>query len=588
MLCLLLGCCAAMGSTGDAAMSATEGNTTVKQSRSEQPLYVYGLESPGAAQSYDEAMAVACLQGIINRGGPRLCVLSSGNARARYWLDIMSQDGQWLANRNHVAVSGLDALVKLAGDGLKGAIIWDPDVPATVNVATIIAGVRDGVVLSPELAAQCLPEWDLPVLEDLRGRFDGSDCGSSKNEAYRWVIGEYLEKGLCSSHFLCLFEDACSTRAAGDVAYVVTRDWAVANRAFVFDLSPWGDEIPKDDPGQPLGTDLETYRMLLSAMLEQSAGKCMTEMTGFFAFWKYSNIAGYSSKHEPVPTEWETVHLISPYNCYQNTISSHCYNQSLHSQAPFRKLKQQRPQPMTTVEDKAYLCFLMADYDSATPLYDFLPRHWEDANRGKIPLAWGINPNLIETYPDIIAHCYATATPNDHFTSDASAAGYFNPNRVQPQYLGLLAKHNEEFFDATDMTIAPMVLDWDAPTPAVKDAFTKFAPDGYATIIMDLHGTGGALPTPHVWKGMPVVELINNTCNFSSPKQTADAIHGAIMARGNTKPGFYFFRIVWVSPSAVMDSLAIFREEHPEMPIEVVDPYNFFALFKKHDQHVAP
>jgi len=588
MLRLLFGCCVVICFTGNAAAPQSEGKTTVNKAESEQPLYVYEFPNPGGAQSYDEAMAVACLQGIINREGPQLYVLSSATARPRYWLDILSQDRQWLANRNQVAVSGLDALVKLAGDRLKGAVIWDPEVPATVNVATTIAGVRDGVVLSPELAAQCLPKWNIPVLDDLTGRFDGAQSRSKKNDAYRWVIGEYLDKGLCSSHFLCLFEDACSTRAAGDVGYVVTRDWAVMNRAFVFDLSPWGDETPKDDPGQPLGTDLETYRMILSAMLDQSAGTCMTEMTGFFAFWKYSNVAGYSSKHEPVPTEWETVHLISPYNCYQNTISSHCYNQSLHSQAPFQGLKQRRPQPMTTVEDKAYLCFLMADYDSATPLYDFMPRHWEDPNRGKIPLAWGINPNLVETYPDVIAHFYATATPNDHFTSDASAAGYFNPNRVQPQYLRLFIEHNQRFFGATDMSIAPMVLDWDAPTPAVKDAFTKFAPDGFATIVMDMHGTGGALPKPHVWKGMPVLELINNTCNFSSTKQTADAIYGAIVERGNAKPGFYFFRIVWVSPSSVIDSLALLREEHPEVVFEVVDPYNFFALFKKHAQHVAP
>ena len=54
------------------------------------------------------------------------------------------------------------------------------------------------------------------------------------------------------------------TRYKGDLSYVVTRDWAVYNRGFVYDLSPWGDETPLDDPGQALGTDLETYKMVLS------------------------------------------------------------------------------------------------------------------------------------------------------------------------------------------------------------------------------------------------------------------------------------------------------------------------------------
>jgi hypothetical protein len=191
---------------------------------------------------------------------------------------------------------------------------------------------------------------------------------------------------------------------------------------------------------------------------------------------------------------------------------------------------------------------------------------------------------LIETYPDIFNYLYATATPNDHFTSDASAAGYFNPNRIEPKNLSLMVKHNKHFFRATDMTMAPMVLDWDQPSAAVKDAFTKFSPDGYATIVMDMHETGGTTPKPQVWKGMPVTELINNTCNFENPKQTSNAMFGAMKERGNSIPGFYFFRIVWTPPTSVMESLAVFRAEHPEVPIEVVDPYSFFALFKKHYQ----
>lgn len=543
-------------------------------------FYTYQPDAAAGATAYDEALAVACFQGILNRDEPRLYVLSATNGRPRYWLDILSADDGWLAGRNRNALSGLDALRELVGNRVKGAVIWDPNVPATVNVATTIAGAKDGVVLSPEMADGYLSRWGLPILDDLRGRFDGSETRSAKNDAYRWAIREYLEKGLCSSKLFCLFEDAAQCRETGNIGYVVPRDWAMKHRAFVFDLSPWGDEVPRDDQQQPLGTDLATYRMMLEELLRQSAGQHMTELTGFFPFWKYSNVGGNPSKHEPVPTEWETVWLISPYNCYQNTISSDCYNQSFHGQAPFTNLAQRRPDVSKKLEAKAYVCILMADYDSATPLYDFLPNHWGDPGRGKIPLAWGINPNLIDTYPDLIAHFCKTATGNDFFTADASAAGYFNPNRVQPQYIPLMLKHNSHYFRATGMSIAPMVLDWAEPSDAVKDAFAAFAPHGFATIVMDLHGNGGKVPKPHVWKGMPVTELINNTCNFSSPKQTADAMYGAINDRGARAPGFYFFRIVWTPPTKVIESVELLRTDHPELQIEVVDPYTFFALFR--------
>jgi len=371
------------------------------------------------------------------------------------------------------------------------------------------------------------------------------------------------------------------TREKGDVNYVVTRDWPVRNKSFVYDLSPWGDEAPLDDPDQRLGTDLETYKLMLEAVMKLTDGKQMTEVAGFFSFPKYSNVPGYESKHDPVPTEWETVYLISPYNCYQNTVAHLCFNQSVHAQAPVAELQQGRPELKDPEAGKTYLCFLMADYDSATPLYDFLPKHWSDTARGDIPLAWGINPNLIETYPDVIQYFYDTKSPNDFFTADASAAGYMNPNRIDAAHLPLFIKHNKRFYERLDMSLSPMVLDWDEPTAAVKDAFRQFSPDGFSTIVIDMHNNGGEGPEPHVWDGMPVMELINSACNFSTPQQTANELSLEIPApRDGVEPGFYFFRIVWTSPSQVIAALDELRKLRPELDIEVVDPYNFFHLFK--------
>jgi hypothetical protein len=547
-------------------------------------IYGYTLAHDGSPRSYDEAMAAATLQGIINRQAPRLYLFSRKDDRPAYWLKVLSAPGRWLHGKRIVPLPDLGALVRLAGDRLRGAVIWDPAVPASVNVATTIAGVDDAVVLSPEMAARCLGPWKLRVLDDLRGRFTGAETGSRKNDAYRWAVREYLARGRCSAHLVCLYEDAFTTRARGDIGYVLTRDWAIKNRAFVFDLSPWGDEVPADDPGQRPGTDLKTYGWILAEMLKRSAGRQMTELAGFFAFAKYSNVPGHRGAHDPVPTEWETVWLISPHNCYQNTVASDCYNQSLHSQAPRRPLVQRRPPAGPKLANKAYLAILMADYDSATPLYSFLPTHWNDPDRGKLPLAWGVNPNLVETYPDLIAHLYQTATPNDHFTADASAAGYMNPNRVRREHLPLFVRHNLRFFRETDMTIAPMVLDWDEPSSAVKDAFREFAPDGFATIVMDLHATGGKSPRPQVWKGMAVTNLINSACNFADPAESAEILYSHLKDRPRDAPGFYFFRIVWVGPGQVVQTLAALRRKHPELDWELVDPYTFFALFKEHQR----
>jgi hypothetical protein len=188
---------------------------------------------------------------------------------------------------------------------------------------------------------------------------------------------------------------------------------------------------------------------------------------------------------------------------------------------------------------------------------------------------------LIETYPDIVSFYYQTATKNDFFVSDASAAGYFNPNRVQEQYIPLLVKHNKYFFEQTDMSIAPMVLDWDEPTNAVKDAFTHFSPDGYATIILDFHEKGGKPPKPHVWKGMPILEMLNTACSTQDSKLIAELISRSIKEDSLDSPRFYYIRIVWVKPSIIIEALESLRKDHPELNIIAVDPYTFYELFKK-------
>ena len=56
---------------------------------------------------------------------------------------------------------------------------------------------------------------------------------------------------------------------------------------------------------------------------------------------------------------------------------------------------------------------------------------------------------------------------------------------------------------------------------------------------------------------------------------------GAIRDRGNQTPGFYFFRIVWVNPTQISDTLAALRRQRPKLPFELLDPHTFFTLFRE-------
>ncbi len=42
----------------------------------------------------------------------------------------------------------------------KGAVVYDPDVPDTINLATMLAGLEDRLMLAPE-------QLDLPVIQSI-------------------------------------------------------------------------------------------------------------------------------------------------------------------------------------------------------------------------------------------------------------------------------------------------------------------------------------------------------------------------------------------------------------------------------------
>ena len=66
-----------------APASGAAGGTTAAL-RGGQWLHTYTLAQDGSPEAYDESMAVACLQGIINRPAPALYVLSRKNTRPQY------------------------------------------------------------------------------------------------------------------------------------------------------------------------------------------------------------------------------------------------------------------------------------------------------------------------------------------------------------------------------------------------------------------------------------------------------------------------------------------------------------------------
>jgi len=117
------------------------------------------------------------------------------------------------------------------------------------------------------------------------GMFTGNITGSVKRDAYNWAINFFIRTGLSNPLFLAYYIDAywasLGDTDGWDKATLQNRDYFVSNRAFFFDLSPWDDEAPVDEPSQPLGSDLAAFRSMLQACNAAAHNSSFIRIGGF-------------------------------------------------------------------------------------------------------------------------------------------------------------------------------------------------------------------------------------------------------------------------------------------------------------------
>jgi len=550
---------------------------------------------------YDTLKLVASLQGVVNRDEPRLLIRFLRGAGTDgdisidgYWLHFMQRD--WLKNIEIERMHTLDGLLARFSESIEGVVIWDPNVLATGNVAATICGVEGWLPIRADstLYAQVVdggPQF--PVKLSLVGKFGGSRSGSAKCDAYLWAKDTYLDADKCNPELMAYFIDAY-TQEPGKPGFhyhdlhnatLANHDYYIANRAFFFDLGPWGDETPVDDPGQPLGTDRDTLCALLRSQYEQNGGEAFTTVGGFVPWnLKYTSHGPAGGKHEPVPSEWEYAAILSAHNAIMDAdaLGLSCMtNASAYMHYPLKRHYKQNPRPEPApLEDKTYVLVYMGDYDSAAWLSRNIPSVWDDPVRGEIPIAWAFNPNLAARAPYVFDYIYKTKTPNDWFIAGDSGAGYLNPNLLVgdrlgsglPDALDLWVTHNRAWYERFDYSITGFVINGfhgDMPL-RVQEAYAEFSPDGVG---MQL---GFAEP---LVDGTPFLRHVSDIY----PKRDNLAVTAAEMARfaKPEKPQFLIYRMILQRPGALKAVYDRLEQDFPEQNWEFCDPYTFFDLYER-------
>src|SRR5690606_11383511 len=106
-------------------------------------------------------------------------------------------------------------------DEIDGAVVYDPNVSSTSNVASAVAGIENLIAVRYDTTYNSLyqkvilGEIQIPVKRWLvgmdgnslftgKGTIHGTErksSGSAKNDAYIWFIENYMKKGLCNTEY---------------------------------------------------------------------------------------------------------------------------------------------------------------------------------------------------------------------------------------------------------------------------------------------------------------------------------------------------------------------------------------------------
>lgn len=570
-----------------------------------------------ASTIWEQVHALSTLQGIVNRQQPRLYLFyieNQGINIDRYWWNKYRRPGKWLRDADTIVYTNLVDLVVAFRNELNGAVVYDPKVAATSNVASAVAGVEGLIAIRYDTASNSLYRKlivagpRLPVKSWLVGRdgrplFTGSglipgttrpSSGSAKNDAYRWLIEHYIKKGKCNTRYGAYYIDqqwlTRPTATRVNHHTLTNHDFFVSKKAFFFDLSPWADEPATDDPAQTAGTDVSTLKeLLLLAYRQNGDGNTFTYLGGFppWAF-KYTRHAGGS--HNDVPTEWEYSRIISAYNAFKDADAigyGALANASFWQHYPLRKSYPQRwvtkeelirkgyldPDGKFQAGKKNFLLFYVGDYDASSWVSQTTPTLWDHPARGTVPLMWCVSPVLEERVPMALEYRRESATPNDYFASADNGAGYLMPGMLQePRPISGLkdgtaawARHNQPYYKRWGLTITGFVIDGEAPGLNQKgmEAYAVFSPNGIVpqkVPLMQLHGD------------MPVLRA-DLDVNQNDPAEAAKTIVARIKQR---QVPFHWFRNILKSPQWYANLVAEIAKLDPD--VELLDAPTFFEL----------
>ncbi len=350
--------------------------------------------------SLNTQVAVAIMQGVVNarlkEGGEGLYVLIPSNyvggvafqGADAMWIDIYTK--RYGIQTKTGTPTDAATLAKAAG--INEYVIWDPNVPATINVANTLAWLHGTLAVSPDDATSVF-KGTIGLLVgglNLAGRgfkpfldlrtLDFSDADA----AYGWAL-RHLGQQVPKSLALLSVGDLPNDPTEGVIRWT-PRDYAVVAHAFT-----WIGDL----------TSGTVTPSILGDMFHLVAGQKATTF-------------GWTN-NESAQTILCSSHGVNFVGADTPGLSAE--NLSVHS-AIRTTAKQKNPPAAPELDSSGvYAGIVITDGDNISVLIDFHEGRWVDPKRGTVPVGWSMQGMAPSWTPGIARHYFDTATSNDEFVS---------------------------------------------------------------------------------------------------------------------------------------------------------------------------
>ncbi len=478
------------------------GGRTIPAFQTPQHLIIYDIRTA----SFPVQLSACSAAGLINRPQPRVYLITSDEDQ--FWLTTeLGSIPQETSPSNGEGV--LDGMLIPFRDAIQGMIIYDPNVPDTINIATTLAGQRNGIVVNLAQAQDLQQAYGLRTLMDLR-----SFQWSNGTQAYAWAIQNLLPT-------------STSRVVAGLNSNIPTgiRSFLVATGAFVYwlDSRHMWPNIPTSlqsdrDMMQQIFKDYPPGAPHMGWFIDESSGVALTSNAGLpvVASDFFTNMEVWTAIQPTVPIR--------------------------HPQPP--------PIVPAVAPNKIYISFTVSDGDNLQYVQHKMLRNWRDPGHdGSFPLGWTISPLLLQAAPSMLSYYYQTAKPADEFVAAPSGAGYMFPSRwpaqLLPPFLQLTGQLMQELglstlevldVDFLMSTGIPIIANLRQSGMVFEDTKLQqvfvqaLLPYGVHAI---LSGSGVKAPFKSIQDTIPIIQNLGLADNVG---KTLDLVHGAVTT---SKPPYF-------------------------------------------------